>query len=253
MLMEGTIEKFRVGTRLRLLSRSDHLTKMVCLTRCDFVVSSLHRSDDERCGSLISAHIETYLPGTIPLLLRLQRGQLCLGQLPGQLLHTQPASCSRAPATGHQAPAAHLRRTDPTANGGATLRPTPTKRVPSTAASRGRTWSGQTSGPIPAVLNPLIASWRSAGLEPSLFSYDCNVASCASGSYRASSSTLNRPVARAHPQLGTKRRLHTFDELIRQQMVARHSVQPQQSAFHQLLQAGEEHGRVRPQAPSRPS
>ncbi|KER32501.1 hypothetical protein T265_01381 [Opisthorchis viverrini] len=47
------------------------------------------------------------------------------------------------------------------------------------------------------------------------------------------------------PQPGTKRRLHTFDELVRQQLVSRHSVQRRQSAIQQLLQAGEEHGRVR--------
>ncbi|GAA50797.1 uracil phosphoribosyltransferase [Clonorchis sinensis] len=46
------------------------------------------------------------------------------------------------------------------------------------------------------------------------------------------------------PQLGTKRRLHTFDELVRQQLLPRHSFQSRQSVILRMLQAGDEHGRV---------
>ncbi|GAA47977.1 hypothetical protein CLF_101036 [Clonorchis sinensis] len=46
------------------------------------------------------------------------------------------------------------------------------------------------------------------------------------------------------PQLGTKRRLNTFDELVEKQLVARRSIQSRQSPIQRLLQAGEEHGRV---------
>ncbi|GAA51695.1 hypothetical protein CLF_106643 [Clonorchis sinensis] len=46
------------------------------------------------------------------------------------------------------------------------------------------------------------------------------------------------------PQLGTKRRLHTFKELVGKQLVARHSVQCRQGPIQRFLQAGDEHGRV---------
>ncbi|KAG5453279.1 hypothetical protein CSKR_114435 [Clonorchis sinensis] len=43
------------------------------------------------------------------------------------------------------------------------------------------------------------------------------------------------------PQLSTKRRLKTFDELVGKQPVARHAVQSRQSPIQRLLQAGAEH------------
>ncbi|KER20203.1 hypothetical protein T265_11189 [Opisthorchis viverrini] len=75
--------------------------------------------------------------------------------------------------------------------------------------------------------------------EPSRFSCNCNVDSGASISSRDQTHQL------LQPQLENKRGLHIFDELIRQQLVSRHSVQRRQSAIQQLLQAGKEHGRVR--------
>ncbi|KAG5446230.1 hypothetical protein CSKR_102956 [Clonorchis sinensis] len=46
------------------------------------------------------------------------------------------------------------------------------------------------------------------------------------------------------PQLGIERGLHTLNELVREQLLARHFVQSQQSPIKRLLQAGEEHGQV---------
>ncbi|KER33566.1 hypothetical protein T265_00667 [Opisthorchis viverrini] len=62
--------------------------------------------------------------------------------------------------TGHQARAAHFRRTDPTATGVATLRPASAKCDPTNTV-------GSDPSAILAVLNRLIASWRSAGMSNS--------------------------------------------------------------------------------------
>ncbi|KAG5442499.1 hypothetical protein CSKR_103478 [Clonorchis sinensis] len=97
------------------------------------------------------------------------------------------------------------------------------------------------------LLGQLVHFVRSSTGRSSLYSCDCSVASGASASSRArcTSSPHTQPAnCFRQLQLGTKRKPHSFDELVKQQLVARHSVQSRQSPIQRLLQAGKEHDRV---------
>ncbi|GAA47602.1 hypothetical protein CSKR_107737 [Clonorchis sinensis] len=120
-----------------------------------------------------------------------------------QVLHTQLTSCSRQPQLGTKR---RLHTFDELVRHQWLARHSVQSRS-SDCCRLAKNTVGSHPGSILAFLNRLIDSWRSADQV-----LHTQLTSCS-----------------RQPQLGTKRRLHTFDELVRHQWLARHSVQSRSS------------------------